>query len=61
MKTAPSAAAASASSVPTTIDRPRARKIGIVAVARRLMIDLWRYLEQGVLPEGAVLKPLASG
>jgi len=40
---------------------PRARKIGIVAVARRLMIDLWRYLEQGVLPEGAVLKPLASG
>jgi transposase len=34
----------------------RARKIGIVAVARRLMIDLWRYLEAGVIPEGAVLK-----
>ena len=34
----------------------RARKIGIVAVARRLMIDLWRYLEAGVIPEGAALK-----
>jgi transposase len=34
----------------------RARKIGMVAVARRLMIDLWRYLEAGVIPEGAVLK-----
>jgi transposase len=34
----------------------RARKIGIVAVARRLMIDLWRYLEAGVIPEGAELK-----
>ena len=35
---------------------PSARKIGIVAVARRLMIDLWRYVEAGVMPEGAVLK-----
>lgn len=35
----------------------RARKIGIVAVARRLLIDLWRFLEHGVLPEGARLKP----
>ncbi len=34
----------------------RARKVGIVAVARRLMIDLWRFLEGGVLPEGAELK-----
>ena len=34
----------------------RGRKIGIVAVARRLMIELWRYLEGGVLPEGAQLK-----
>jgi transposase len=38
----------------------RARKIGIVAVARRLMIDLWRYLEVGVIPEGAVLKVAGS-
>jgi len=34
----------------------RGRKIGIVAVARRLMIELWRFLEGGVLPEGAQLK-----
>jgi transposase len=31
-------------------------KIGIVAVARRLVIDLWRYLDAGVIPDGAVLK-----
>jgi transposase len=35
---------------------PVARKIGIVAVARRLVIDLWRYLDAGVIPEGAVFK-----
>jgi transposase len=34
----------------------KARKIGIVAVARKLLIELWRYLETGVLPEGAELK-----
>jgi transposase len=34
----------------------RLRRIGIVAVARKLLIALWRYLETGVLPEGAVLK-----
>ena len=41
---------------------PVARKIGIVAVARRLVIDLWRYLDAGVVPEGAVFKdpPLAT-
>ena len=33
----------------------RMRRIGIVAMARRLLIDLWRYLEQGVVPEGARL------
>lgn len=36
----------------------RMRKIGIVAVARRLLVDLWRYLEYGVIPEGARLKSL---
>jgi transposase len=35
---------------------PVARKIGIVAVARRLVIDLWRYLDAGVIPDGALLK-----
>jgi transposase len=34
----------------------RAKRIAIVAVARRLVIALWRYLEHGVIPEGAVLK-----
>jgi transposase len=34
----------------------RLRKIGIVALARKLLVALWRYLETGGLPEGAVLK-----
>jgi transposase len=34
----------------------RVRRIGIVALARRLLIALWRYLETGVAPEGAALK-----
>ena len=33
----------------------RMRRIGIVALARRLLIALWRYLEDGVIPEGARL------
>jgi transposase len=33
----------------------RIRRIGIVALARRLLVELWRYLETGALPEGAVL------
>ena len=37
----------------------RMRRIGIVAVARRLLIDLWRYLEYDKIPEGARLKSLA--
>ena len=32
-----------------------ARKIGIVALARKLMIALWKYLERGELPAGAKL------
>jgi transposase len=35
---------------------PRARKVGIVALARKLLIELWRFLEHGVVPEGAKLK-----
>jgi transposase len=34
----------------------RLRRIGIVAVARKLLIALWRFLETAALPEGAVLK-----
>jgi len=38
----------------------RMRRIGIVAVARRLLVDLWRYLQYGLIPEGAVLKAAGS-
>mgnify|MGYP001812803928 CR=1 FL=1 len=34
----------------------RIRRIGIVALARKLLIALWRYLEFGVIPEGAQFK-----
>ncbi len=34
----------------------RLRRLGIVAVARKLLIALWRFLEPGVLPAGAVRK-----
>ncbi len=37
----------------------RMRRIGIVALARRLLVDLWRFLEYGVVPEGAQIRPLA--
>jgi len=33
----------------------RMRRIGIVALARKLLIALWRYLEEGIMPEGARL------
>lgn len=35
----------------------RVRKIGIVALARKLLIALWRYVETGEIPEGAQFKP----
>jgi transposase len=35
----------------------RARRVGIVALARKVLIALWRFLEFGVVPEGARLKP----
>jgi transposase len=36
----------------------RLRRIGIVALARKLLIALWRYLETGTVPDGAQLKPM---
>lgn len=33
----------------------RSRKVGIVALARKLLIALWKYLEQGEVPEGATI------
>lgn len=35
----------------------RLRRIGIVALARKLLIAWWRYLETGTVPVGALLKP----
>jgi len=34
----------------------RMRRIGIVALARKLLIALWRYVETGTVPDGALLK-----
>jgi len=34
----------------------RLRRIGIVALARKLLIALWRYLETNAVPDGALLK-----
>ena len=36
----------------------RMRRVGIVALARKLLIALWKYLETGLVPEGAVLKKI---
>ncbi|HEY2417853.1 MAG TPA: IS110 family transposase [Steroidobacteraceae bacterium] len=39
----------------------RARRIAIVALARKLMVALWRFLEHGVVPEGAILRAAPRG
>jgi len=36
--------------------RGRIRRIAIVALARKLLVALWRYVAQGIVPKGAVLK-----
>jgi len=38
----------------------RTRRIAIVAMARRLLIALWRYVETGVLPEGVEIRAEAD-
>jgi transposase len=35
----------------------RPRRVAIVALARKLMVALWRYLATGLVPTGAVLRP----
>jgi transposase len=35
----------------------RLKKVLLVALARKLLIALWRYATNGVVPQGAVLKP----
>jgi transposase len=32
------------------------RRIMIVAMARKLLVALWRYVETGVVPTGAILR-----
>jgi transposase len=39
---------------------PRLRRIGIVALARKLVIALWRYVQDGQLPAGALRKPVPA-
>jgi transposase len=34
----------------------RTRRIAIVALARKLVVALWRYLTTGLVPAGAMLK-----
>jgi len=36
----------------------RIKRIAIVALARKLMVALWRYLTTGLVPQGAALKPV---
>lgn len=40
--------------------RGRVRRIAIVALARRLLVALWRYVEAGIVPAGAEMKTLAA-
>lgn len=37
----------------------RLRKVMVVALARKLLIALWRFVNEGVVPKGAVMKPAA--
>ena len=36
----------------------RKRRILIVALARKLLVALWRYVSAGIVPEGATFKPV---
>jgi transposase len=38
----------------------RTRRIAIVAMARRLLIALWRYVETGVMPDGVAVRAAAE-
>jgi transposase len=40
-----------------TANAPKARKTMIVALARKLLIALWRLVPEGVVPEGVVMRP----
>jgi transposase len=36
----------------------RKRRVTIVALARKLLVALWKYIDRGEVPAGAVLKPV---
>jgi len=38
----------------------RSKRKGIVALARKLLVALWKYVEQDLMPEGAILKSVAA-
>ena len=38
----------------------RMRRIGIVALARKLVIELWRYLETGIVPQDVQQRTVAA-
>jgi transposase len=40
--------------------KSRQRRIGVVALARKLLVALWRFVDQGVVPTGALLTPMPS-
>jgi len=42
-----------------TKNAPQSRKTMIVALARKLLIALWRLVREGVVPEGVVLRPVS--
>lgn len=44
----------------TADQSPRIRRIMLVALARKLAIALWRYVETGLIPEGVVMADAAS-
>ena len=44
----------------TEVHTGRVRRILIVAMARKLAVALWRYVEHGVIPEGAIRSSGAS-
>lgn len=43
----------------TNGNNKRSRRVAIVAVARKLLVALWRYATQGLVPIGAKLRPAA--
>jgi transposase len=40
-----------------TENAPKSRKTMIVALARKLLIALWRLVREGVVPEGVIMRP----